>query len=152
MKRSIFKPEFLKERGDGTYEVYLMDKEDKRKEDFHQIDSASHWRIIWPDVAICHIVNEGADLPVQYRNKLRQKGLVKGASDIQVNHRSHCGRFGFAAVELKRATKSLSSEVSEEQNQWLVNSARGGGLAVVCYGWKSFILFMRWYLDGVIPY
>lgn len=134
----------------GYYELYSMDKTDKRVENLHQIDCASHWRKHWKDVAICHIVNESADLPAQYRSQLRQMGLEKGASDIQVNHRSHCGRFGFAAVELKRATKTLASAVSEEQSEWLVKSIKGGGFGVVCYGWKSFMIFMRWYLDGVI--
>lgn len=143
-------PCFIKMTERGYLEVYAMDKGDKRKEYLHQIDSASHWRVKWPDVAICHIVNEGSKLPAQYRKKLREMGLEKGASDIQVNHRSHCGRFGFAAVELKRSTKTLASEVSDEQERWLKKSITGGGIGVVCYGWKSFMIFMRWYLDGVI--
>lgn len=143
-------PDFIKMTPHGYLEVYAMDKTDKRKEYLHQIDSAGFWRTRWKDVAICHVVNESADLPAQYRSKLRQMGLEKGASDIQVNHRSHCGRFGFAAVELKRATKTLASPVSDEQADWMVKSINGGGIGVVCYGWKSFILFMSWYLDGVI--
>lgn len=143
-------PPFMTASDRGYFEVYAMDKTDKRKESLHQIDCASHWRYHWKDVAICHVVNEGADLPVQYRNKLKALGLEKGASDIQVNHRSHCGRFGFAAVELKRATKTLASPVSDEQSLWLTRSINGGGIGVVCYGWKSFMIFMHWYLDGVI--
>lgn len=151
MNHSTFNtPSFMTAHARGYFEVYAMDKSDKRKEHVHQQDCAAHWRHNWPDVAICHIVNEAADLPEHYRKKLRLMGLEKGASDIQVNHRSHCGTFGFAAVELKRSTKTLASPVSEEQEAWLTRSIAGGGCGVVCYGWRSFMIFMRWYLDGVI--
>lgn len=131
----------------GFYEVYIPAPDDTRREDMHQIDCFQFMKYNYPGVACCHIVNEG-DVPKQYAVKLQQMGLVGGASDLQINAKSFNGIYGFAAVELKRATKALASPVSDAQETWLLKSIAGGGIGVVCYGLQSFRAFIKWYLEG----
>ena len=133
----------------GAYvEFYLPDPDDKRKEDNIQIDSFGYAKYNYPDVPCFHVVNEGA-IPVQYRAKLKQKGLVSGVSDIMFLKPSR--GYHYAVLEMKRATKTLSSAVSDEQVEFLQKCRNEGGFACVCYGVKSFIAALNYYLDGIEP-
>uniref|UniRef100_A0AB39AC73 VRR-NUC domain-containing protein n=2 Tax=unclassified Caudoviricetes TaxID=2788787 RepID=A0AB39AC73_9CAUD len=133
-----------------VFECYFADQNDKRIEDFHQIDSWSWLKYHYPHIPACHVTNE-SDVPVQYRNKLKQKGLVSGVSDLMIMTPSHKGLYLYASIELKRSTKTLSSPVSNEQHEWLMRCAENGGFSCVCYGVKSFRAAMTWYLTGVLP-
>ncbi|WCD42794.1 hypothetical protein KQCUZIGB_CDS0040 [Pectobacterium phage Ymer] len=131
-----------------VFECYIPDPNDRRIEDFHQIDSWSWLKYNYPNIPAFHVANE-SDVPVQYRNKLRQKGLVPGVSDMIIMSPSHSLFYPNASIELKRATKSLSSPVSDDQEDWLMRCAENGSFSCVCYGVKSFRAAMSWYLTGV---
>ena len=118
-------------------EFYLRDPDDKRKEEYHQIDFASWMNYWYPHVYWFHPVNENA-LPggKQYFVKQEKKGLRKGVVDIMILHRGIHGE-PFGAIELKRATKTLSSQVSEAQWECLNSSDRQGAFSAVAYGHLS---------------
>lgn len=124
-------------------EWYFADKEDKRKETPHMISCASWMKCHHPAIPFCHVPNEG-NIPVQYRDQLLRSGMKKGCSDFLLLAPRH--GFNYAAVELKRATKTLSTPVSKEQQEWLAACRAEGACAVVCYGYKSFLEFVKWYL------
>lgn len=118
-------------------EYYERDPLDKRKEDLHQVD-ISHWISYWyPGLYWFHPVNENA-LPggKQYFVRLAEKGLRKGVVDIVILHRGVNGE-PFGVIELKRATKSISSPVSQEQRACLNNADNQGAFSAVAYGFKS---------------
>ena len=118
-------------------EYYLRDPSDKRKETMHQMDAAA-WITYWyPGLYWFHPVNENA-LPggKQYFNQQKEKGLRKGVVDIVILNRGINGE-PFGVIELKRATKTLSSPVSKEQWECLNSADEQGAFSAVAYGYKS---------------
>ncbi|URC22443.1 tRNA endonuclease-like protein [Serratia phage vB_SmaM-Susuwatari] len=125
-------------------EYYYPDREDKRKELSHMISSANWMKYHHPALPFCHVPNEGM-IPVQYREQLLSSGMKPGCSDFLLLAPRQ--GFTYAAIELKRATKELSTPVSDKQIEWLKACRAEGACSVVCYGFKSFKLFVEWYLN-----
>ncbi|QGF21253.1 putative endonuclease [Citrobacter phage HCF1] len=87
-------------------EFYDKDSTDTRSEDAHQIDAIAWLRYQFPTWITFHVNNEGKKSPGQ-ANKDQMKGLLKGVPDILIiPDRTQC-KYGFIAIELKRAKKSL---------------------------------------------
>lgn len=133
----------VKDTGD-YWEFYITGSTDKRKEQMHQIDSWAYLSYHYPDAPAFHPVNEGL-IPVQYRTKLVQEGLVSGVSDVVILLPK--GEYPYACIELKRATKTLASPVSDEQGGWLRKCRAVGGFSAVCYGFESFKLAISYYMS-----
>lgn len=113
-------------------EFYDKDSTDTRSEDAHQIDAIAWLRYHYPTWITFHVNNEGKKSPGQ-ANKDQMKGLLKGVPDILIiPDRTQC-KYGFIAIELKRAKKSLS-KVSDDQKKFLSRVTENGGFAALCYG------------------
>uniref|UniRef100_A0A6M5C9Y6 Endonuclease n=1 Tax=Vibrio phage Vc1 TaxID=1480731 RepID=A0A6M5C9Y6_9CAUD len=93
-------------------------------------------RYQFPTWITFHVNNEGKKSPGQ-ANKDQMKGLLKGVPDILIiPDRTQC-KYGFIAIELKRAKKSLS-KVSDDQKKFLSRVTENGGFAALCYGADRF--------------
>lgn len=113
-------------------EFYDKYSTDTRSEDAHQIDAIAWLRYQFPTWITFHVNNEGKKSHGQ-ANKDQMKGLLKGVPDILIiPDRTQC-KYGFIAIELKRAKKSLS-KVSDDQKKFLSRVAENGGFAALCYG------------------
>ncbi|AEQ39198.1 hypothetical protein [Enterobacter phage F20] len=108
-------------------------------EKIDQMNSVSWLRYEYPDYLFWHTVNEGS------KHKASavldsQMGLLKGVSDFVILI-GFGGKYPFAAIELKRASKSgkgKASPVSKEQKEFLSAVRRRGGFAAVAYGFEQF--------------
>ena len=105
-------------------------------EKIDQMNSVSWLRHEYPDYLFWHTVNEGskhkASAVIDH-----QMGLLKGVSDILILI-GFCGKYPFAAIELKRQGKAQASPVSKEQREFLAAVRRRGGFAAVAYGFEQF--------------
>lgn len=105
-------------------------------EKIDQMNSVSWLRHEYPDYLFWHTVNEGskhkASAVIDH-----QMGLLKGVSDILILI-GFCGKYPFAAIELKRQGKAQASPVSKEQREFLSAVRRRGGFAAVAYGFEQF--------------
>lgn len=114
------------------YEFYDKTSKDTRSEDAHQVDSIAWLRYHYPTWITFHVNNEGMKT-VGSAMKDQMKGLLKGVPDILIiPDRKDCD-YGFIAIELKRAKKSLS-KVSDEQKEFLERVNENGGFGALCYG------------------
>lgn len=106
-------------------------------------DVANHTYYVYPDLLLFHVVNEGA-LPPQYRVKLREMGLMSGVSDyiLLEPRRGYHG----AMIELKRASKTDATPVSDEQKKFLKWARRKGYFTAVCYGFDEYWKCLLYYL------
>lgn len=128
---------------DAYFEFYLGHvKGHIRKEHGEQVDAISYTRFNHPGVIVFHVPNEG-NVPVQYREKLIEAGLLKGVSDnvILVARGGYHG----ALIELKRATKSKSS-VSPEQVEFLRACRKEGYFTAVAFGALAYQKALDYYL------
>lgn len=114
------------------HEFYDKKATDTRSEDAHQVDSIAWLRYRFPTWIVFHVNNEGKK-GIGQSVKDQMKGLLKGVPDILIiPDRSQC-KYGFIAIELKRAKKSLS-HVSDEQKQFIDRVNENGGFGALCYG------------------
>ena len=125
---------------DGFIEFYFPDKADKRKEESHQINCMEwlrHHRLGW---MAFHVENEGK-LSKGSNQKIMKKGRLSGVVDIIIPKKVGC--YGFIVIELKRATKTLSSSVTGEELSFLKHCSENGAYTAVCYGYSSFLQCMK---------
>lgn len=103
------------------------------KERIEQINFISWVRLHYPSVICFHPVNEG-DIPAQKRASLRQEGMLPGASDLIILHKTKS--HPFAVIEMKRqdATKS---RLSKEQFGFLVDARNQGAFCAVACGFEA---------------
>lgn len=114
---------------------------DNAKEVVHQVNSIAWVRHNHPEIFAWHVKNEGLK-SIGTAMKDKQEGLVKGVSDILL-----VGPNGFAAIELKRATKA-GTKIYKEQKEFLENVSERGGYAAICYGFEMFKLAIEDYLSN----
>ena len=124
-------------------EFYFPDKTQTASEDSVQIGCVEYRRHHAPDLLAFHCPNEG-QIPVQYRVKMGRKGLLPGVSD-EIIFQPVKGFTG-VAIEIKRATKSLSSKVSDSEREFLRKNRERGGFSCVAYGVASYVQVLK-YLD-----
>ena len=118
-------------------------------EDTEQINFTNHLRHNHPELVYFHPINEGL-VPVHYRAKQRQKGMLAGASDIIIlNANRH---FNFLTIELKRESKKLSSTISTAQIEFLKNCEQANGFACVAYGYKAALFVVEQYIKDNLTF
>lgn len=121
----------------GEYiEYYYRDPDDGRKEDAIQKAYAAWFRFTFPDKLAFHPVNERECSP-QERDKMDRMGMLTGISDWVILSSGISHPKGL--IELKRATKSISTPVSPEQKRILLQHRKEGGFSAVAYGLSSAI-------------
>ena len=127
-------------------EYYFPDKSDKRKEESHQVMSANWLRHHHPEWMAFHVENEIVLTPGT-NAKAERKGRLSGVVDWIIPTRF--GPYGFAAIELKRSTKSLSSSVSGDELDFLRHCHNQGAITIVAYGYSSFLQAVK-YLESLL--
>lgn len=105
-------------------------------EDQDQINITSWFDYQYPHYSrlYFHVVNENM-LPVQGRVKAAKKGLRRGVSDIFIMVKR--GKYSGLVIELKRKSKSKSSPVSKDQDEFLFEMDEQGFYCSVCYGFEQ---------------
>lgn len=130
---------------DSYYEFYGGPvKGHIRKEHGEQVDAFGFAKATDPDMVIFHPVNEGM-IPVQYRQKLIESGLLKGISDLVLLEPR--GNYHGALFEMKRLTKTAASPVSTDQKDVLRRARAKGYFTCVCYGADQFEKALQYYLE-----
>ncbi len=114
-----------------------------RKEHVEAKDVANHTRHVYPDLLLFHVPNEGA-IPPQYRVKLIEMGLLSGVSDF-ILLEPRRGYHG-ALIELKRASKTDATPVSEDQRKFMEWGRRKGYFTAVCYGFEQYWKCLLYYV------
>ena len=131
----------------GFYsEYYYPDKADKRKEESHQVMTGNWLRHHHPEWMAFHVENEGK-MELHRGVKRNMKGRLSGVVDWVIPTRF--GNYGFAVIELKRSTKSLSSSVSGEELDFLKHCHEQGAITIVAYGYSSFLMAVK-YLESLL--
>lgn len=125
---------------DFFVEFYYPDKADKRKEEAHQIDCMNWLRANHAEWMAYHVENE-IRLSHGANRKIAAKGRLSGVVDIIIPTKFGC--YYTAAIELKRATKSLSSPVSDEELLFMKHCSDNGAYTAVCYGYSSFLICIK---------
>ena len=98
-----------------------------------QLNFVSWLRFNYPHIIAFHPVNE-SDIPDHKRKSLISEGMLPGASDIIILHQTEFNPF--CVIEMKRQNIRKSS-ISQDQINFLVNSASVGGFAAVACGSES---------------
>lgn len=127
-------------------EYYYPDKADKRKEESHQIMTANWLRHHHPEWMAFHVENEFVLTPGA-NAKAERKGRLSGVVDWVIPTRF--GDHGFAVIELKRSTKSLSSSVTGDELAFLKHCHAQGAITIVAYGYSSFLMAVK-YLESLL--
>lgn len=131
---------------DSYFEFYdgpTGPKGSSRKEHLEQVDAVSRTRYEFPDIVFFHPVNEG-NIPVQYRSKLTEAGMLKGISDFVILKPS--GEYHGALIEMKRTNKS-DSKVSPEQVRILRQCREAGYFTALAFGAESYWKALLYYLE-----
>lgn len=126
-------------------EFYWRDPKDVRLEDDLQKAVASKWPYVYPDVIAFHVPNE-TEGSVQDREKKLAMGIWPGMSDWVVLHPTPL--HPFALIELKRATKTLASPVSQRQKETLQLARERGAFTAVAYGVESLFQAANYYFTS----
>lgn len=90
---------------------------------------------------LLHIPNEGKRNAAVGKN-LKQQGLKRGAPDLilQVPR----GKYASLSIELK----TEKGRPSREQKEFVEKLKDYHNYAAICYGWKSAVALIEWYLEG----
>ncbi len=114
-------------------------------EDVEQINCTSWFDYQYPQYSrlYWHTVNE-SNMPVQGRVKAKRKGLRAGVSDIMIMVKK--GKYSGLVVELKRKSKTKSTKVSVDQDEFLFEMDEQGFYCAVCYGFEQFEICVKEYL------
>lgn len=100
----------------------------------------------WTPPLVWHTVNEGMAKP-QYRHAMAIAGMVSGVADIISVYPG--AKHSSCAIEMKRASRKLSSAISNEQKGFLKAHESAGGFAVVAYGaysgWHAWLDYLGIY-------
>ncbi len=120
---------------------HLPEEEDGRLEWLHQQDCFSYVSLHYPHLLFFHVPNEtGTKAKVQYVEKRRRSGVLKGVSDNIILTPTFTGGYPFSVVELKRPAKS--ARISDDQKKFGARAEDVKGLFVVCYGVMAFRRFL----------
>ncbi|QDH45791.1 putative nuclease containing VRR-NUC domain [Pantoea phage vB_PagM_PSKM] len=131
---------------DAYYEFYdgpTGPRGSSPKEKIEQVDAVAFTRYNFPGVLFFHPVNEG-NIPVQYRSKLVEQGMLAGISDFVILKPSR--GFHGALIEMKRSNKS-DSKVSPDQIEILKQARSEGYFTAITYGFDEFRKALLYYLD-----
>jgi hypothetical protein len=104
-------------------------------EDADLVAVFAYIRLKYKDKLIFHPVNEG-NMPVQYRAKLKAKGMKNGIPDIILL--SPGAKHSYGVIELKRAN-GVFSDLTKEQKENLEQAHGEGGFAAVAFGYDAAI-------------
>lgn len=132
---------------DSYFEFYdgpVGPKGSSRKEHLEQVDAVARTRYRFPEMVFFHPVNEG-NIPVQYRSKLTEAGMLKGITDFVILKPSR--GFHGALIEMKRANKS-DSKVSPEQVEIMRQCRAEGYFTALTFGAESYWKALLYYLEG----
>ena len=127
------------------------DEEESARKNKSRIEKLEGWDFSayvnhhMPELMMFHVANEGA-FSVQHRSSLSRSGVLPGASDYVILHRTLRGH-PFALIELKRSRKRDSS-ISHEQADFIIHGEAQGGFCCVAYGAKAAIAIVEWLYKG----
>lgn len=103
------------------------------------------WSMIMRDrypelVLLHHIPNGGGRDDIEGRH-LKEQGVKPGVPDLDLPVPR--GRYHGLRIEMKTVT----GKTSPEQDWWIEQLTKQGYMAEVCYGWKSAVHVLEWYLS-----
>lgn len=124
------------------YKIYGEKQKGKQpSENAEMITFFNELRSKYPEIAMLatHIRNEGKRT-IHQVNKEKAEGMVKGFADIVI--------IGSPSFVCEMKSKSKSSKISKEQEEFLNKCVENGAFACVAYGYESAIEAVGDWIDA----
>lgn len=110
----------------------------------HQMN-VINWSILhtaeWPELALLHHIPNGGTRDAVEGRHLKQQGVKRGVPDLCLPVPK--GKYHGLYLEMKTET----GRPTTEQKWWGEHLVQKGYMWEVCYGWKSAVRVLEWYVS-----